>query len=149
MRKPKFPVTLEGDEREELEKITRQQTEKSSIVLRAKIILLADSGMKYRHIAQKLDVQNNIITNWTARWHELTNKPVRERLQDLPRPGTPDTFTPEQLCQIIALSCEKPEDYGRPITHWTHKELAKEAIKQGIVETISANHLGRLLKKTT
>jgi transposase len=147
MRKPKFPVTLEDDEREELEKITRQQTAKSSMVLRAKIILLANSGMKYQNIAQKLDVQNNIITNWTARWHKLANKPVRERLQDLPRPGTPDTFTPEQLCQIIALSCEKPEDYGRPITHWTHKELANEVIKQGIVETISANHLGRLLKK--
>jgi len=147
MRKPKFPVTLNDDEREDLEKITRQQTAKSSTVLRAKIILLANSGMKYQDIAQKLDVQNNIVTNWTARWHELANKPVRERLQDLPRPGAPDTFTPEQLCQLIALSCEKPEDYGRPITHWTHKELAKEAIKQGIVETISANHLGRILKK--
>ncbi len=44
MRKPKFPVTLEYGEREELEKITRQQTEKSSMVLRAKIILLANSG---------------------------------------------------------------------------------------------------------
>ena len=147
MKAPKFPVTLDDNEREELEKITRQQTAKSSTVLRAKIILLANSGMKYQHIAQKLDVQNNIITNWTVRWHELSDKPVRERLQDLPRPGAPDTFTPEQLCKLIALSCEKPEDHGRPITHWTHKELAQEAIKQGIVETISANHLGRLLKK--
>jgi len=148
MRIPKFPVTLEDGEREELEKITRQQTAKSSTVLRAKIILLANSGMKYHRIAEKLDVRNNIITNWTARWHELADKPVRERLLDLPRPGAPDTFTPEQLCQLIALSCEKPEDHGRPITHWTHKELAQEAIKLGIVETISANHLGRLLKKT-
>ena len=148
MRKPKFPVTLESKEREELEKITRQHTEKSRTVLRAKIILLANAGMKYQEIAQKLDVKNNVITNWTARWHELNNKPVRERLQDLPRPGSPDTFTPEHLCQMIALSCEKPEDYGRPITHWTHKELADEVIKQGIVETISSNHLGRILKKT-
>lgn len=149
MRPPKCPVTLENEEREELEKITRQQTAKSSTVLRAKIILLANSGMKYQDIAQKLDVQNNIVTNWTVRWYELVDKPVRERLQDLPRPGAPDTFTPEQLCKIIALSCEKPEDHGRPVTHWTHKELTNEVIKQGIVETISANHLGRLLKKTT
>ncbi len=117
MRKPKFTVKLEDDEREELEKITRQQTAKSSTVLRAEIILLANSGMKYQNIVQKLDVQNNIITNWTARWHELADKPVRERLQDLPRPGAPDTFTPKQLCQIIALCCEKPENHGRPITH--------------------------------
>ncbi len=117
MRKPKFSVTLEDNEREELEKITRQHTEKSSTVLRAKIILLASTDMKYQDIAQKLDVLNNGITNWTARWHELADKPVWERLQDLPRLGAPDTFTPEQLCQRIALSCEKPKDYDRPITH--------------------------------
>lgn len=146
MRTPKFPVTLENDEREELQKITRKQTEKSCTVLRAKIILLASEGMKYQDIAQKLDVQNNVVTNWTARWHELSDKSVRERLRDLPRPGAPDTFTPEQLCQIIALACEKPEDYDLPITHWTLRELAEEAVKQKIVESISTSHLGRILK---
>ena len=50
---------------------------------------------------------------------------------------------------MIALSCEKPEDYGRPITHWTPRELAEEAIKQGIVESISASYMAALLKKTT
>ncbi len=100
-------------------KIARKQTEKFSIVFRAKIILMADDGMKYQNIAKKLDVNNNVITDWTARWHEMANKPIHERLQDLPRSGTPNKFSPEQLCKIIALSCEKPEYYGRPITHWT------------------------------
>ncbi len=147
MRKPKFPVVLENLERKELQKITRKQTEKSSTVLRAKIILMADKGIKHQEIAKKLDVNNNVITDWTARWHELANKPTLERLQDLPRSGKPDTFTPEQLCKIIALSCEKPEDYGRPITHWTARELAEEAIKQDIVKTISASYMATLLKK--
>lgn len=146
MRTPKFPVTLDKDEREELQKITRKQTEQSCTVLRAKIILLASEGMKYQDIAQKLDVLNNVVTNWTARWHELSDKPAWERLQDLPRLGAPDTFTPEQLCQIIALACEKPEDYDLPITHWTLRELAEEAVKQKIVESISTSHLGRILK---
>ena len=149
MRKPKFPVVLDDLEREELQKITRKQTEKSSTVLRAKIILMADKGMKYQEIAKKLDVNNNVITDWTARWHKLADKSIHERLQDLPRSGTPDKFSPEQFCKIIALSCENPEDYGRPITHWTPRELAEEAIKQGIVDGISASYMATLLKKTT
>ena len=149
MRKPKFTIILNDIEREELQKITRKQTEKSSTVSRAKIILMADEGMKHQDIARKLDVNNNVITDWTARWHKLADKPIHERLQDLPRSGKPDKFTPEQLCKIIALSCEKPEDHGRPITHWTPRELAEEAVKQGIVKSISASHMATLLKKTT
>jgi len=149
MRGPKFPVNLEKDDRKLLEKISRKHSEKASIVLRAKIILLADTGEKHQDIAQKLGVRLNAITDWTARWYEMADKPVRERLQDLPRPGAPDTFTPEQLCQMIAIACESPADHGRPITHWTHRELAEEVVKQGIVESISSTYLGRLLKKTT
>lgn len=147
MRGPNFCVSLGEKDRETLQQITRKRTEKQSIVLRANIILMADKGRKYQDIAQELGVHNNTVTVWTTRWQELANKSVQERLQDLPRAGAPDTFTPEQLCQIIAMACENPQDYGRPITHWTHRELADEAIKQGIVENISANYLGRLLKK--
>ena len=43
-------------------------------------------------------------------------------LADAPRTGTPATFTPEQLTQLIALACEAPPDAGRPVTHWTPKE---------------------------
>ncbi len=67
-------------------------------------------------------------------------------LSDQPRSGTPGKFTAEQICQIVAMACEKPEEYDRPVTHWTPVELADEAIKQGIVESISARHAGRFLK---
>jgi len=101
----------------------------------------------HAHIAQKLEIRKDTVTDWTLRWHNMSDKPVQERLIDLPRSGAPDTFTPEQLCLIIAMSCESPETYGRPITHWTHRELADEVIKNGIVESISPRHLGRLLKQ--
>lgn len=145
---PKFIIILNDTEREELQAITRKKIEKSSTVSRAKIILMADEGMKYQDIAKKLDVNNNVITDWTARWYEMADKPIHERLQDLPRSGKPDKFTPEQLCKIIALSCEKPEDYGRSITHWTARELAEEVVKQAIVKSISASYMAVLLKKT-
>jgi transposase len=65
-----------------------------------------------------------------------------------PRSGRPDTFTAEQTCQIIAVACEKPEIYGRPITHWSGRELKDEVIQQGIVPSISVRQVNRLLRAT-
>ena len=44
-----------------------------------------------------------------------------------------------------AVACEPPEKSGRPVTEWTHAELADEVVRRGIVESISPRHLGRLL----
>jgi putative transposase len=33
------------------------------------------------------------------------------------------------------------------ISHWTERELANEMIEQGIVESISPRHVGRLLSE--
>jgi putative transposase len=86
-----------------------------------------------------------------AEWDEptLTDK-VLDALEDEERPGAPPTFTPEQLCGIVALACEvKPAECGRPVSHWTARELAAEAVKRQIVPSISARHVGRFLKKRT
>jgi hypothetical protein len=70
---------------------------------------------------------------------------VVERLQDAPRSGAPGTFTPEQLTHLFAIACESPADSERPISQWTSRELADEMQKRGIVKSISARHVGRLL----
>jgi len=108
---------------------------------------MANSGMLYQDIASSLGVQNSVVTKWTSRWIEKENMPIIERLIDLPRAGTGDTFTPEQVCKIMAMACEKPEQYGRPITRWTHRELTDEVIKQKIVKSISPSQVGRFLRK--
>jgi putative transposase len=68
-------------------------------------------------------------------------------LSDRPRPGAPVTFAPEQVTDIIALACEKPSDSGLPVSHWTPAEVAREAIKRGIVESISPRQVDRFLKR--
>jgi putative transposase len=45
----------------------------------------------------------------------------------------------------VALACEDPRDCGRPVTHWSTTELADEAVKRGIVESISPRSVGRFL----
>ena len=85
------------------------------------------------------DATEVVMAFSSRRWCE-------EVLADEPRPGTPPTFTPEQVVRIVALACEDPrEESGRPITHWSTAELADEAIKRGIVKSISARSVGRFL----
>ena len=43
---------------------------------------------------------------------------------DAPRPGAPGKISAEAYCQIMAIACQPPENFGRPITHWTERELA-------------------------
>ena len=45
------------------------------------------------------------------------------------------------------MACEPPEKSGRPITHWTHRELRDEIIKRHIVDVISESHLGTILSQ--
>jgi putative transposase len=67
-------------------------------------------------------------------------------LDDAPRPGGPATFSPEQIVQIVAVACEPPEKSGRPISHWTHRELADEVKERQIVRDIAPRTVGRFLK---
>ncbi len=52
------------------------------------------------------------------------------------------------MTQIMAIACESPEQSGRPVDHWTHRELADEAKQRGIVPSISASQVGRYLAES-
>ncbi len=67
-------------------------------------------------------------------------------LSDEARPGGPATFGVEQIVEIVAVACELTASSGRPISHWTPRELASEVVKRGIVESISPRSVGRFLK---
>ncbi len=72
-------------------------------------------------IAGALNISRDMARLWRNRWLELSQKdiPVGERLADAERPGGPMSFSLEQILQLFAIACEPPEDYGRPISHWT------------------------------
>lgn len=148
MRRPKYEINLSDQERQNLTAIINQYTNKLSLIQRANIILMADEGWLYQDIAEELGIRKATVSIWTQRWATAPESAnVIEKLQDLPRSGKPDKFTPEQLCKIFAIACEKPEDHGKPITHWTHRELAKTVVEKNIVDSISESYLGELLKK--
>jgi len=130
------PLVLSEVEREELDRLVRAHSAPQQLALRARIILLAADGIGNRDSARRLG-----ITVQTE-----PDLALADRLADAPRPGTPPTFTAEQICAILALACEPPEASGIPITHWSQSALAREAVKRGLVETISHGSVGRFLK---
>ena len=144
---PKPPeVLLSEEERQGLEKLTHAHKTVQQIAFRAKIILGLAEGHNAPQVARGLGTIRKTVRLWRRHWFQRAQLPVVERLQDAERPGAPATFTAEQGCQIIALACQPPELSGRPISHWTPRELADQAIKQGFVERISTRHVGRFLK---
>lgn len=144
---PKAPrISLAPDERQGLAGLIRAHKTPQHLSFRAQIILQLADGHTTREVADNLSTSRLTVRRWRRHWLARPDISVRERLQDAPRPGTPATFSAEQWCQIMAIACEPPEAAGRPISHWTPREIAAEAIKRGIVETISERHVGRFLK---
>ena len=137
---------MTDQEKETLTKLIAKPKTSQAKALRARIILQFHEGKAINSIAKALGVVYNTVLKWTKRWKNNSEIDVEKRLEDLPRSGCPDTFSPEQVCKIIATCCESPSEYGRPITHWTQRELVDEVIKQKIVESISTSEVGRILK---
>jgi transposase len=140
-----LPLEVNDEQKEELEAIVRKRTSPQQQVLRARIVLLASAGVGVHETMRRLGVARTTVQIWRRRWCASDCESVWERLVDRPRSGTPPTYSPEQVCAIVAIACERPEDSDRPITHWTHKELADEAIKRNIVEFISPRAVGHFL----
>ena len=142
------PVVVSSAHGLVLQQLVRTHSTPQQLALRARIILEAAEGVGVRRSAKNLDVWPKTVRRWRERWREAPEKQsVAERLADAPRPGVPPTYTPEQICAIVAMTCEMPEESGRPISQWSQREIADEAMRRGLVAYVSQRSVGRFLKK--
>src|SRR5271168_1469600 len=154
-------VVITERQQQILHKFSVATTLAKRLVQRATIILLAFAGIDNEAIALEVGLERHQIGLWRRRWQRAFNDLVRiectedlpalrqaiERLlNDQPRPGCPGKFTAEQVTLLLALACEPPDKSGLPITHWTGAELAAEAVRRGIVDSISPSQVNRLLR---
>ncbi len=89
-RKSPFVIVLSDEEREHLRSSAAQYTSPYCDVVRAKVILLAASGLENEEIGRHLDLPRQIISKWRKRFFQ-------ERLAGLenrPRRGRPPSFSP-------------------------------------------------------
>jgi hypothetical protein len=92
------PVQLSAEHERELNDLARAHSTPQKLAERARIILLAAAGLGVRR-----------------RWRDAAaSAGVAARLSAVPRCGAPAKFTPEAVCQIIALAYEKPETLDVP-----------------------------------
>lgn len=59
--------------------------------------------------------------------------------------GGPRLFPPDVVVAVKALACELPAASGRPLARWQCPDLARAAVEQGIVASISGTTIWRWL----
>lgn len=156
------PLALTSRQHDLLVRLVRRLTSPQWLVVRATLILALAAGGNNDQISRQRHLTRHTVRLWRQRWltaapslaeaeaagateAQLT-KQIQTVLADAPRSGAPPRFTPEQICQLLALACTSPAASERPVTHWTPTELAQEAVKRGIVDQISPRSVGRFLK---
>ncbi len=154
-----LPITVSPPQQAVLEGLLRQHSTPQTLALRVRIVLAAATGRRNVPLAHDLGCTPKTVIKWRARWAAAEarlaavegdaadlKRMIARVLADAPRPGAPDTFTAEQIVQLINLACTPPADAGRPVDAWTPRELADEAVKRQIVPAISPTSVGRFLK---
>ena len=140
-------ISISDNQRAELESIIRRRSSPQSLVLRSRIILAASDGMSIKASVRNLGCNRETVRLWRKRWVNYPDDtPIIERFKEASRPGAPAKFTAEQICEIVAMACDKPEEHGYPFSHWSENSLAMAAVDKGIVSSISQRQVGRFLK---
>ena len=130
------------------------------IKIRSQIILNAAKGLSNSTIEENMGIDHKTVRKWRGRYNgsyeELkrieAETPYKLRgeihkiLSDAQRIGAPPKFKDEQVAAIIAMACESPSRFNLPFSNWTSELLQIEAIKLGIVESISVRQIERFLK---
>jgi len=115
-------ISLTDKEKDKLLKIVRSQKSEQRMVDRASIILELAKNPLVKEVAKKLSITEITVKKWGKRYL----KSQIEGLKDLPRSGAPRKFKVKQRCEIIAIACDKPVNYGyKTYNHWNYKILTK------------------------
>lgn len=145
-----------------LEQLRSSRTIGKSVSQRACVILMAFEKADNAAIAQQLGLCGKCVGLWRRRWRESYpallkmqfsesqaqfQRSIIACLSDAPRCGSPGRFAAEQIVGLIGTACEPPENSDRPVTTWTGEELADECQKRGLVDSISASHVNRILRQ--
>ena len=158
------PIKLTVRQQHLLEKLVRASSTEQRLVQRAEIILtLNQTRVSNQHVAQALRLCRQTVSKWRQRWADAAEALaaaednddddktlllyIKATLSDAARSGAPPHFSAEVIVEIVALACQDPVESERPVTHWTPRELAHEAVKRGIVQKISPRSVGRFLKR--
>lgn len=147
---PRYKVTLELGEREQLEQLTRKGKIAAAKLIHARALLLCDQGehnysepFRVKDAAKALGVSTRTIEHVKKRFVEEGLKRAIERKPSTRKPNI--IFDGEFDARIMQLACsECPQGASR----WTLQLLADKAVELEIVDSVSTMTIQRSLKKT-
>ena len=137
----KLSIHLTTKEQRQLDELTRKGLHPARVIRRAQILLQSHSGYTDKEIAEQTGASHRAVVDVRTRF---ARHGLARALHDAPRSGKPPTFTGKHEAQIVALACtDAPEGCAR----WTMQLLAEQAVKDGIVTTISPQTVWLMLER--
>jgi transposase len=127
------PIVLTADERTALESWVRSGAIEHRLIERARVVLLAATGMASRRVAREVGCARGVVSKWRVRF-------ARDRLAglaDAPRSGKPKTYDAAVDRRILA-ALDRPPPAG--FVRWTAPLLARE------LGDVSDQHIWRFLR---
>lgn len=134
-------VELTETDKDYLESILKKGSLKSRTFKRALTLLELNKGKTYGAVGMIVDTSyitaSSLAKNYKAIGLACLNEQARS--------GRPKEISGEEIAKITALACTKPPE-GQ--TRWSLRLLADKAVELSILESISHNEVGQILKKT-
>src|SRR6201993_1131273 len=140
MPEKKYLVKLNEAEREQLVQLTRRGKTSAPKLNRAHILLKAAEGWRDEDIAVALGIGRTTVERTRRRFVECALEALNER----PRPGKKPKLEEKAQARLIAEACS-PAPQG--CVRWTLQLLADRIVELQMVESCSADTVGRVLKK--
>ena len=140
MPKKKYLVTLNDDEREQLEHLLHSGTHATRKVTRARILLKAAEGAEDSAIATALLIGRATVERTRQRFVEEGLAALEER----PRPGKQPKLDAKAEARLLAAACSTAPA-GRQ--RWTLYLLADRVVVRGLASSYSYESVRRVLKK--
>jgi transposase len=138
----KHVVKLTQEQNQQLLEIVKKGKSSARTIRRAHTLLMTSSGKTDEAIAKTLHI--SVATVERTR-KQFVQESLENTLSERERPGKPRKLTVNAEAFLIATTCSQP-----PIgqQRWTLQLLADQLVSLEIIDSISADTVGRTLKKT-
>jgi hypothetical protein len=145
----KYKVTLQKDEREDLEVITRKGSHQSQRVVNALVLLNCDEGEFNEYRMRGVDVAN--VLRISMRKVDRVKKRFVEDGLEAALGSRQGQLVHERKtdgdfeAHLVALSCSQPP---QGFARWSLRLLAERVVELQYIDSVSHETIRRVLKKT-
>jgi putative transposase len=145
MPRKRITIKLSEQDQKVLKRYVSQGNKNAREINRARILLLANEGMKVKDMAQVLGTSQATICNVRKKYNRQEHPDILAFLKDDPRPGRPLEFDSRVQAKVSMIACSQPPAGS---ARWTLHLIADKLVKLEEVASISHESVRQLLKKT-